>query len=232
MRPLLFLLLTSFAFAAVHAGEPPHILLRESLQFENIGDSGRVPGTIRLMYQHIPEATVTLWPWQLHEREREMLIRAFPKLRIAEGEVDEAGNASTPALATAWKDADIFITPARHAKTFQAWAKTGRPYGFFGSHFDPISSRTTLRDGGTLEELREAMAKLPADHLDGHYKSREVYYGASFIFARDTYSLQYLQSQKLRTPIVEFGLDGTFGIAVRDEKRAHSWLRRIGVEEG
>jgi len=218
--------------ALLHAAEPPHILLREALQFENIGDSGRVPGTIRLLYQHLPEATVTLWPWQLHEREREMLMHAFPKLRIAEGDVDDAGNASTPTLASAWKDADIFITPARHTKTFQAWAKTGRPYGFFGSHFDPISGRTTLRDGGTLEELREALAKLPADHLDGHYKSREVYDGASFIFARDTYSLQYLQSQKLRTPIVEFGLDSTFGIAVRDEKRAQSWLRRIGVDEG
>ncbi len=214
------------------AAEPPHILIREALQFENIGDSGRVPGTIRLLYQHLPEATVTLWPWELHEREREMLMRAFPKLRIAEGEVDDVGKASTPALAAAWKDADIFITPARHAKTFQAWAKTDRPYGFFGSHFDPISSRTALRDGATLEELRDSIAKLPADHFDGHYKAREVYDGASFIFARDTYSLQYLQGQKLRTPIVEFGLDGTFGIAVRDEKRAQSWLKRIGVEEG
>ena len=214
------------------AAEPLHILIREALQFENIGDSGRVPGTIRLLYQHLPEATVTLWPWQLHVREREMLMRAFPKLRIAEGEVDEAGKASTPALAEAWKDADIFITPARHAKTFQAWAKTGRPYGFFGSHFDPISGRTTLQDGGTLEELRDAISKLPADHFDDHYKAREVYDGASFLFARDTYSLLYLQGQKLRTPIVEFGLDGTFGIAVRDEKRAQSWLRRIGVEEG
>jgi polysaccharide pyruvyl transferase WcaK-like protein len=227
-------LLTALLLAqlAALAAEPPHILIREALQFENIGDSGRVPGTIRLLYQHLPEAKVTLWPWQLHGREREMLMRAFPKLRIAEGEMDDAGMASTPALAAAWKEADIFITPARHAKTFQAWAKTGRPYGFFGSHFDPISGRTTLRDGGTLEELREALAKLPADHLDGHYKSREVYDGASFIFARDTYSLQYLQSQKLRTPIVEFGLDGTFGIAVRDEKRAQSWLRRIGLDEG
>jgi hypothetical protein len=234
MKPVLnlltvFLMLTR---SQLSAAEPPHILIREALQFENIGDSGRVPGTIRLLYQHLPEATVTLWPWQLHEREREMLMRAFPKLRIAEGEVDDVGKASTPALAEAWKDADIFITPARHAKTFQAWAKTGRPYGFFGSHFDPISSRTTLRDGATLEELRDAIAKLPADHFDGHYKSREVYGGASFVFARDTYSLLYLQGQKLRTPIVEFGLDGTFGIAVRDEKRAQSWLRRIGVEEG
>jgi polysaccharide pyruvyl transferase WcaK-like protein len=214
------------------ATDAPHILIREALQFENIGDSGRVPGTIRLLEQHLPEATITLWPWQLHERERAMLMAAFPKLRIAEGEVDEAGMASTPALATAWKEADIFITPARHAKTFQTWAKTGRPYGFFGSHFDPISGRTTLRDGGTLEELREAIAQLPADHFDTRYKSREVYDDASFLFARDSYSLLYLQGQKLRTPIVEFGLDGTFGIAVRDEKRAESWLRRIGVEDG
>ena len=228
MRSLILALLLA---PLLVAAKPPHVLVREALQFENIGDSGRVPGTIRLLYQHLPEAMVTLWPWQLHEREREMLVRAFPKLRIATGEVNEAGHASTPELAAAWKEADIFITPARHAKTFQAWAKTGRPYGLFGSHFDPISGRTSLPDGGTLEQLREAISKLPADHLDGHYKSREVYDGASFIFARDTYSLQYLKSQKLRTPIVEFGLDGTFGIAVRDEKRAQSWLKRIGAEE-
>lgn len=226
---LITLMLTPLA---AFSSDAPHILLRESLQFENIGDSGRVPGTIRLLYRELPGATVTLWPWQLHEREQEMLMRAFPKLRIATGKVDDAGQASTPELAVAWKEADIFITPARHAKTFQAWSKTGRPYGFFGSHFDPISGRTSLPDGGTLEELREAITKLPADHFDGHYKSRAVYDGASFIFARDTYSLLYLQGQKLRTPIVEFGLDGTFGIAVRDEARATRWLKRIGAEEG
>lgn len=214
------------------SADAPHILIREALQFENIGDSGRVPGTIRLLYEHLPEATVTIWPWQLHEREREMLTRAFPKLRIASGEVDEVGRASTPELAAAWKEADVFITPARHAKTFQVWAKSGRPYGFFGSHFDPVSSRKDRPQGDTLDELQKLIAALPADHLDGHYKSREVYDGAAFIFARDTYSLQYLRGQKLRTPIVEFGLDGTFGIAVRDEKRAQSWLQRIGVEEG
>jgi hypothetical protein len=218
--------------AALHADAPPHILIREALQFENIGDSGRVPGTIRLLYQHLPEATVTLWPWQLHERERETLIRAFPKLHIAEGEVDEAGKASTPALAEAWKDADIFITPARHAKTFQAWAKTGKPYGFFGSSFDPVSNRKDRPQGDSLDELQKVVAALPANHFDGLFKHREVYVGAAFLFARDTLSLQYLKGQKLHTPVLEFGLDGTFGIAVRDEKRAHSWLRRIGVEEG
>ncbi|NBV34060.1 MAG: hypothetical protein EBR81_09820 [Proteobacteria bacterium] len=149
MKPI-FTLLTALLFvplAALQAVEPPHILIREALQFENIGDSGRVPGTIRLLYQHLPDATVTLWPWQLHEREREMLMRAFPTLRVAEGEVDDLGKASTPALAEAWKDADIFITPARHAKTFQTWAKSGRPYGFFGSSFDPVSNRKDRPQG-------------------------------------------------------------------------------------
>jgi hypothetical protein len=232
MKHTLTLIALLLTWSHLSAADAPQILIREALQFENIGDSGRVPGTIRLLYQHLPEATITLWPWQLHEREREMLMRAFPKLHIAEGEVDETGVASTPALAEAWKDADIFITPARHAKTFQTWAKTGRPYGFFGSSFDPVSNRKDRPQGDTLDELQKVISSLPADHFDGHYKSREVYDGASFVFARDTYSLLYLQGQKLRTPIVEFGLDGTFGIAVRDEKRAQSWLRRIGVEEG
>jgi len=234
MKPI-FTLLTALLFvplAALQAVEPPHILIREALQFENIGDSGRVPGTIRLLYQHLPEATVTLWPWQLHEREREMLMRAFPTLRVAEGEVDDLGKASTPALAEAWKDADIFITPARHAKTFQTWAKSGRPYGFFGSSFDPVSNRKDRPQGDSLDQLQKVIAALPTDHFDGLFKHREVYDSAAFLFARDTLSLQYLKGQKLHTPVLEFGLDGTFGIAVRDEKRAQSWLRRIGVEEG
>lgn len=229
-RLLAVLLLT--LLGALHATEPPHILLREALQYENIGDSGRVPGTIRQLYHYLPEAMVTLWPWQLHEREREMLTRAFPKLRIVEGEMDDSGKASTSALAEAWKDADIFITPARHAKTFELWAKSGKPYGFFGSSFDPVSNRKDRPQGDTLDELRNVIAALPSDHFDGLFKHREVFNGAAFIFARDTLSLQYLKSQKLSTPVIEFGLDGTFGIDVRDEGRAKAWLKRIGVEEG
>lgn len=109
------------SLAALRTAGTPHILLREALQFENIGDSGRVPGTLRLIREHLPDAVVTLWPWQLHqERERELFLRAFPGLRIVFGEVDEAGKASTAELASAWKDADILITPARQAKNFTA----------------------------------------------------------------------------------------------------------------
>ena len=211
---------------------PPHILLREALQFENIGDSGRVPGTIRLLYQYLPEAEVTLWPWHLHERERALLLRTFPKLRIVEGEVADTGKASTPALAEAWAKANIFISPSKSAATYRAWAATGRPFGLFGSAFDPISDRKSRPEGDTLEALRTAIAALPADSFDGKFRSRDLYEHAAFIFCRDSLSLGYLRAQKMQTPVLEFGPEGAFACVVRDEPRAERWLRRVGVEDG
>ncbi len=81
---------------AAHAAEPPHILLREALQFEITGDSGRVPGTLRLIREHLPNAEVTLWPWQFRqERENELFLGAFPKLRITRWEISLAMNPTT-----------------------------------------------------------------------------------------------------------------------------------------
>ena len=228
--PTLLLLSLTLGFSAL--AEPPRILLREALQFENIGDSGRVPGTIRLLFEHLPDAEVTLWPWHLHERERALLLRAFPKLRIAEGEVDEAGQASTSALAAAWAAADIFISPSKSAVTYRTWVKTGRPYGLFGSAFDPVSDRKTRPQGDTLESLRAAIAVVPADNFDGKFGSRALYEQAAFIFCRESISLSYLRAQKLKTPVLEFGPEGAFACTVRDEARAERWLRRIGVENG
>jgi hypothetical protein len=56
MKPILNLLTVVLMVTRSQwsAAEPPHILIREAQQFENIGDSGRVPGTIWLLYQHLP----------------------------------------------------------------------------------------------------------------------------------------------------------------------------------
>ncbi len=204
----------------------PHILLREALQFENIGDSGRVPGTIRLLFEHLPEAEVTLWPWHIHERERALWLRTFPRLRIVEGEINEQGKASTPELAAAWAAAHFFMSPAKSASTYKSWIATGRPYGFFGSAFDPISGRNTLPDGATLADLKEQIDRQPADTFDRKFGSREVYEKAAFIFCRDSLSLRFLRQQKLQQAQLEFGPEGAFAIAVRDDKRADAWLRR------
>lgn len=214
------------AAAPIH----PRILLREALQFENIGDSGRVPGTIRLFYQHLPQAEVTLWPWALHEREREILKRAFPRLRMVEGEIDARGKASNADLAEAWATANFFTSPAKNARTYVEWAATGRPYGFFGSAFDPITDRATRPGGATLDELKEAIDRVPAGAFERKFGVRALYEKASFIFCRDTLSLRFLRQQKLRPGQLDFGPEGCFAIAVRDETRADEWLRRQGLK--
>ncbi|MEY2879098.1 MAG: hypothetical protein RLZZ15_1478 [Verrucomicrobiota bacterium] len=223
---------TLTALAPARAAAPrvrPRILLREALQYENIGDVGRVPGTIRLFYQHLPDAEVTLWPWSLHERERAMLLRAFPKLRIVEGEIDARGKASNADLAEAWAGANFFTSPSKNAKTYVEWAATGRAFGLFGSAFDPITDRAKLPGGATLDELRAAIDRLPAGEFDRKFRDRALYEKAAFIFCRDTLSLRFLEREKLRPAQLAFGPEGCFAIAVRDDTRAAAWLKRHGL---
>ena len=217
------------ARAATPFHPPPRLLLREALQYENIGDVGRVPGTIRLLERHIPSAEITLWPWSLNEREREMLRKAFPKLQIAEGEIDARGRASTPALAEAWQRADLFLSPAKNAKTYAEWAATGRPYGLFGSAFDPITDRRSRPGGATLAQLRAELDRLPPGEFARKFGDRAPYEKAAFIFCRDTLSLRFLEREQLKPGTLAFGPEGCFAFDLRDEARAADWMKRHGL---
>jgi hypothetical protein len=209
----------------------PRILLREALQFENIGDSGRVPGTIRLFYAHLPDAEVTLWPWNLHERERRLLQRTFPQLKIAVGDIDAQGKATTTELADAWAAANFFVSPSKNAATYTSWARTGRPYGFFGTSFDPITNRKTRPDGATLDIYKAEIDRLPAGDFEKKFGARALYEQAAFVYCRDSLSLRYVRQQNVRPPLLDFGPEGAFAIAVRDEQRAESWLRHHGIKD-
>ncbi len=214
---------------AATPAKAPRLLLREALQYENIGDVGRVPGTIRILERHIPEADITLWPWSLNEREREMLRKAFPKLHIVEGEIDARGRASTPALTEAWARADLFLSPAKNAKTYVEWAATGRPYGLFGSAFDPITDRKTRPEGATLAQHRAAIDQLRPGEFARKFGDRALYEKAAFIFCRDTLSLRFLQREQLKPGVLDFGPEGCFALDLRDEPRAADWLKRHGL---
>ena len=210
---------------------PPRILLREALQYENIGDAGRVPGTIRLIERHLPGAEVTLWPWSLHEREREMLRKAFPRLRIAEGEIEAGGRASTPALAEAWRQAEFFLSPTKNARSYTEWAATGRPFGLFGASFDPVTDRRTRPQGLALRELRAEIERLPRGEFDKKFGPRAFYEKAAFIYARDTLGLRFLEREDLKPGLLEFGPEGCFALDLRDEARAADWRKRHGLAE-
>lgn len=208
---------------------PPRLLLREGLQYENIGDVGRVPGTIRLLERHIPGAEISLWPWSLHERERAMLRQAFPRLRVVEGEIDAQGRASTAALAEAWTQADLFLSPTKNARSYLEWAATGRPFGLFGASFDPITDRRTRPQGLTLRELRAGIEQLPRGEFEKKFGSRAFYEKAAFIYPRDTLGLRFLQREELKPGVLEFGPEGCFALDLRDEARAADWRKRHGL---
>ena len=65
------------------AAKPQKILLRSSWQTVNIGDIAHTPGMLALLEQYLPEAEVTLWPNKLTPEVEQLLMKRFPKLRIA-----------------------------------------------------------------------------------------------------------------------------------------------------
>jgi hypothetical protein len=215
--------------ARAAATRPPRLLLREALQYENIGDVGRVPGTIRLLERHIPGVEITLWPWSLSAPERAMLTRAFPKLRIVEGEIDARGRASRPELQEAWDRADCFVSPTKNARSYTEWAATGRPFGLFGASFDPITDRRSRPQGLTLRELRAEIERVPRGTFENKFGPRAFYEKAAFIFPRDTLGLRFLQREELKPGVLEFGPEGCFALDLRDEARGADWRRRHGL---
>jgi hypothetical protein len=215
---------------------PPRILLRSSWQSVNIGDIGHTPGALSLLQDHWPEAEVTLWPGELGHGARDMLLKGFPRLQIAEGSVGADGLPTTAVLKKAWDDADLYLSgsgsgfPASaHAIAFQK--ATGKPTGVFGVSNDPISGIGGSRDpeGGTLASLRERALKLPPTNLSADL--RYVMDRAAFFFCRDTISRDYLKKQGVKTPILEFGPDAQLGMHLRDDARAFAYMQGKGLEE-
>lgn len=225
-----------FAAGVAKPSRPPRILLRSSWQSVNIGDIGHTPGALRLLELYFPEAEITLWPGNLGHGSRELLTKGFPRLKIAEGSLNAQGQPSTPALAKAWTEVDFWLNGSGSGfpglPQLAAWHRaTGKPFGVFGVSTDPISGIGQDRDpeGGTLASLRARAAKLPPTHLQGDM--RWVLDRAAFMFCRDTISRDYLKTQNVRVPILEFGPDAQLGMHLRDDARADAYLKAQSLEE-
>jgi polysaccharide pyruvyl transferase WcaK-like protein len=55
---------------------------------------------------------------------------------------------------------------------------------------------------------------------------------AAFFFCRDTISRDYLKSQRVKTPVLEFGPDAQLGMTLRNDATGFEWLKDHGLEEG
>ena len=219
------------------SAHPPRILLRSSWQSVNIGDIGHTPGALALLDEHLPEAEVTLWPAQLGDGPRELLARSYPRLRIEEGSLNAEGKPQSAELAKAWEEADLYLSgsgsgfPAS-GDAIRFHRATGKPVGVFGVSTDPVSGIGAGREpeGGTLSEIRKKAASLPPTHLDADL--RYIIDRAAFFFCRDTISRDYLKSQRVRTPVLEFGPDAQLGMTLRDDAKGFAYLKARGLEEG
>lgn len=218
------------------AKRPPRILLRGSWQSVNIGDIGHTPGALNCIERHFPEAELTLWPTELGHGAQEFLQKAFPRLKIARGTVQD-GKPTTPELARAWQDNDFLLHGSSAGfgarAHLAAWHRaTGKPYGAFGVTLDPVSGFGAKRDpeGGTLASLRARVEQLPSTHLDA--ETRAIIDRASFMFLRETISRDYLKAQGVKTPILEFGPDAQFGMRLRNDERGDAYRQASGLEAG
>lgn len=79
------LLAAAFPAPALPAEEnlSHHVMLRSTWQTVNVGDIAHTPGMPALPERHLPETMVTLWPDRPWTEVERMLLRRFPKVRVA-----------------------------------------------------------------------------------------------------------------------------------------------------
>ncbi len=191
-------------------GRPKTILLQSAWDTVNIGDIGHTPGTLRVIEEHLPGVKVVVWAMKLDERVTAMLKKRFPKVEILQGSL--AGKSDKDeALRQAISNCDLYIRNSgmgQDISFMQFCHKVGKPYGLFGQSYF-----ASMVEGKGAEE-RIALLN-----------------GASFIYTRETKTLDILKKGGVKPPVLEFGPDGCFGIDVRDEERGLATMKKLGLED-
>jgi polysaccharide pyruvyl transferase WcaK-like protein len=196
------------AFGA--ADKPKTILLQSAWDTVNIGDIGHTPGTLRIIEQHLPDVKTIVWAMKLDDRVTAMLQRRFPKVKFIQGSLTGKGERDER-LRQAITGADLFIRNSgmgQDVSYMEFCRKIGKPYGLYGQSYFP-----SMVEGKGAEE-RIAMLN-----------------GASFIYCRETRTLEILRKASVKPPVLEFGPDGCFGIDVRDDERGLATMKKLGLEE-
>lgn len=194
---------------------PPAILLYSGWATHNIGDIGHTPGTLRYLTEYFPEARVTCWLRKSSPAVMAMLRQRFPAVPLIENaELAADGKATTSELQTAFDAADLFIqNSGMHFTRFwqpptgllKACIARGKPFGLYGQTFDGFRAEDAAALPGLLSR-------------------------AAFIFCRDNESLHFLRGAGVTPPVLEFGPDGCFGIDVRDDAKAATFMRAGALE--
>ncbi len=204
----------TLAAVATHTAQaqakPKTIVLQSAWAVHNIGDIGHTPGTLRVLEQHRPDVKGILWAMKLDERVEAMLRTRFPKVEIVQGSLTGETERDEK-LRAAIGSCDLFIRNSgmgQDLSFMQFCQKNSKRYGLFGQSYF-----TGMVEGQGAEE-RIALLN-----------------GASFIYTRETKTLGILKGAGVKTPVLEFGPDGCFGIDVRDDARGLATMKQFGLEE-
>ena len=185
----------------------PRILLRGSWHSINIGDIAHTIGTINLINTYLPEVEIILWPKNVEDGVKEMILRRFPNLQIIQEEHE---------VQSAFQECDFFLHGSAPVLVgqdkLQRWREeTGKPYGVFGIGY---GSNVSSASSSTAVNRRDLLTH------------------AEFIFFRESVSLQRAQDHGVECPIMEFGPDATFSTDVRNDQAANHFLSAHGLEHG
>ena len=191
-------------------GKPETILLQSAWDTVNIGDIGHTPGTLRILEQYLPDAHVILWAMKLDERVTALLCARFPKVEILQGSLTGTTEKDEK-LRAAIGRSDLFIRNSgmgQDTNFMEYCRKIGKPYGLYGQSYFP-----NMVEGAGGEERKEML------------------HGASFLYCRESKTLDILRRAGVKPPVLEFGPDGCFGIDVRDDERGLATMKKLGLEE-
>ena len=187
--------------------ENPTILLVSGWQDVNIGDIAHTPGLLHVLETFMPESKIILWKRSSGEEVKKLLNKNFPKVNILYGGVNAEKDAENPEILKAFEEADLMIHGSGPllvgADNLACWMKhTTKPFGVFG---------TTLQN--------------PNEYHTGILKN------ASFIFTRETISIEHLKKVGIEGNHVQFAPDATFYLNIRDDEKGFQFLKENGLDD-
>ncbi|MCF2505222.1 polysaccharide pyruvyl transferase family protein [Dyadobacter sp. CY107] len=185
----------------------PTILLVSGWQDVNIGDIGHTPGLLHVLETYMPQATIILWKRSNGEEVKKLLNHNFPKVKIIYGGVNKEKDVENPEITEAFAKADVMIHGSGPllvgADNLASWMKhTSKPFGIYG---------TTLENPSPYHQ--------------------EILRKASFIFTRETKSIDHLKKAGIEGEHVKFAPDATFFINIRNDQKAATFLKEKGLED-
>ena len=185
----------------------PTILLVSGWQDVNIGDIAHTPGLLHILETFIPKATVILWKRSVGEEVKKLLNKNFPNVTIVYGGVNQEKDVENPEIMEAFKKADLMIHGSGPSlvggDNLASWIKhTNKPFGVFG---------TTLENPSKYHQ--------------------DILQKASFIYTRETKSIEHLKKAGINGEHIQFTPDATFFMNIRDDKKGFAFLEAKGLTD-